>query len=57
VAGTQRNIKATITHKEFLAQYTNGVIRFYTGDLIKARVHETQTIDGTGERVVKKSSK
>lgn len=52
VAGTQRNIKATITHKDFLAQYTSGVIRFYTEDLIKARVHEIQTINGTTEKVV-----
>lgn len=52
VAGTQRSIKATIKHQDFLAKYTSGIIRFYTGDLIKARVHETQTIDGTGERVV-----
>jgi len=51
VAGTQRNIKATIKHKEFLAQYTSGVIRFYSGDLLKAKVHETQTIDATGEKV------
>jgi hypothetical protein len=51
VAGTQRSIKATIKHKEFLAKYTSGIIRFYTGDLLKVKVHETQTIDASGEKV------
>src|SRR4051794_6186365 len=40
IAGTARTLKAKITDKKFLANYTNGVIRFYAQDLLTAKVYE-----------------
>jgi hypothetical protein len=51
IAGTTRTIKAKITDQNFLANYTNGVIRFYAQDRLKARVHEKQTVDGSKVKV------
>lgn len=47
IAGTSQTIKAKITDKKFLANYTSGVIRFYPQDLLTAKVHAKQTLDGS----------
>jgi hypothetical protein len=47
IAGTSQTIKAKITDKKFLANYTSGVIRFYAQDLLTAKVHAKQTLDGS----------
>jgi hypothetical protein len=51
IAGTSRMLKAKITDPTFLAKYTNGVIRFYAQDLLKARVYEKQVIEGSRVKV------
>jgi hypothetical protein len=51
MAGTSGTIKAKITDQAFLAQYTDGIIRFYAQDLLRARVHKKQTIEGTKVKV------
>jgi hypothetical protein len=51
IAGTRRWLKAKITDAKFLAKYTNGTIRFYSQDRLKARVHEKQTIEGSKVKV------
>jgi hypothetical protein len=47
IAGTSRPLRAKITDKKFLANYTNGVIRFCAQDLLTAKVYEKQTLDGS----------
>jgi hypothetical protein len=47
IAGTKQSIKARITDEAFLTKYTNGVIRFYAADLLNARVHSEQKVDGS----------
>jgi hypothetical protein len=51
IAGTSRTLRAKITDKKFLANYTNGTILFYAQDLLTAKVHEKQTKDGDKVRV------
>jgi hypothetical protein len=51
IAGTSRTLKAKITDPKFLASYTNGVIRFYAQDLLKARVNEKQVVEGSRVKV------
>jgi len=47
IAGAGRTIKAKIKDQKFLGDYTSGTIRFYAQDLLKARVHEKQIIEGS----------
>ena len=51
IAGTKRTLKAKIADPEFLPRYTDGTIRFYAQDWLKARVHEKQVIDGEKVKV------
>jgi hypothetical protein len=51
IAGTSRTLKAKITDPVFLEQYTKGDFRFYVQDLLKARVHERQIVDGSKVKV------
>jgi hypothetical protein len=50
VAGTSQTLKAKITDIAFLSQYTNGIIRFYAADLLKARVKSEQRVEGSKVR-------
>jgi hypothetical protein len=50
IAGARRSLKAKIVDQAFLAKYTDGTVKFYAKDLLKARVHEKQTVEGSKVR-------